>query len=171
MARHAGRGDIAGAVRQARHRRLARTFRPDNADAIFWSLAYRSNFVEDVHITPYRSSGHGPKSGRAATEGTIMIDATLKHDMPPLALPTEEFMMRAKEIWQELDLPRITPQAPWHGYEMGDWDDAWTEFAEAAVAGDWRKSGDVDLRTQARKPDPRNAGALCGIAQEKIEKK
>jgi UbiD family decarboxylase len=114
---------------------------PENADAIFWSLAYRSNFMEDVHITPYRSSGHGPKSGRAPVEGTLMIDATLKHDMPPLALPTEEFMMRAKEIWQELDLPRITPQAPWHGYEMGDWDDGWTEFAEAAVAGDWRKSG------------------------------
>ncbi len=92
-------------------------------------------------MMPYRSSGHGPKSGRAAMEGTLMIDATLKHDMPPLALPTEEFMMRAKEIWQELDLPRITPQAPWHGYDMGDWDDAWTEFADAAVAGDWRKSG------------------------------
>ena len=114
---------------------------PENADAIFWSLAYRSNFMEDVHVTPYRSSGHGPKSGRAAEEGTLMIDATLKHDMPPLALPTEKFMMRAKDIWQELGLPRITPQAPWHGYEMGDWDDAWTEFAEAAVAGDWRKSG------------------------------
>jgi UbiD family decarboxylase len=114
---------------------------PDNADAIFWSLAYRSNFMEDVHIMPYRSSGHGPKSGRASMEGTLMIDATLKHDMPPLALPTEEFMMRAKQIWQELDLPRITPQAPWHGYEMGDWDEAWTEFADAAVAGEWRRSG------------------------------
>ena len=34
---------------------------PDNADAIFWSLAYRSNFMEDAHIIPYRSSGHGPK--------------------------------------------------------------------------------------------------------------
>ena len=61
---------------------------PDNADAIFWSLAYRANFMEDVHLTPYRSSGHGPKSGRAEMEGTLMIDATLKHDMPPLALPT-----------------------------------------------------------------------------------
>jgi UbiD family decarboxylase len=114
---------------------------PDNADAIFWSLAYRSNFTEDVLITPYRSSGHGPKSGRAATEGTLMIDATLKHDMPPLALPAEEFMVRAKQIWQELDLPRITPQAPWHGYQLGDWAEEWTEFANAAVAGNWRQSG------------------------------
>jgi 4-hydroxy-3-polyprenylbenzoate decarboxylase len=114
---------------------------PDNADAIFWSLAYRSNFLEDVLVTPYRSSGHGPKSGRAATEGTMLIDATLKHDMPPLALPTEEYMTRAKAIWEELDLPRIVPQAPWHGYDLGDWAEEWTGFAKAAVAGDWRKSG------------------------------
>lgn len=113
----------------------------DNADAIFWSLAYRSNFMEDVHITPYRSSGHGPKSGRAAVEGTMMIDATLKHEMPPLALPTEEYMTRARKIWEELSLPHIAPQAPWHGYDLGDWDEDWTEFAKIAVAGDWRRSG------------------------------
>jgi 4-hydroxy-3-polyprenylbenzoate decarboxylase len=115
---------------------------PENADAIFWSLAYRSNFLEDVLITPYRSSGHGPKSGRAATEGTLLIDATLKHDMPPLALPAEEYMARAKDIWQELGLPRIVPQAPWHGYQLGDWSEEWTGFANAAVAGDWRQNGE-----------------------------
>jgi UbiD family decarboxylase len=115
---------------------------PENADAVFWSLAYRSNFMEDMLMVPYRSSGHGPKSGRDAMEGTLMIDATLKSDMPPLALPAEEYMTKAKEIWQELGLPRIVPQAPWHGYELGDWDQAYTVFAEAAVAGDWRRSGE-----------------------------
>ena len=114
---------------------------PDNADAIFWSLAYRSNFMEDVHVIPYRSSGHGPKSGRGAVEATLMIDATLKHHMPPLALPTEEFMTRAKKIWEELDLPRIAPQGAVARYELGDWDEEWTEFANAAVAGRWRESG------------------------------
>ena len=114
---------------------------PDNADAIFWSLAYRSDFMQDVLITPHRSSGHGPKSGRAATEGTMLIDATLKTDMPPLALPAEEFMLRAKGIWQELDLPRIAPQAPWHGYQLGDWADEYDGYAKAAVAGDWRTNG------------------------------
>ena len=34
-----------------------------NADAVFWSMAYRANMVDDVHVTPYRSGGHGPKSG------------------------------------------------------------------------------------------------------------
>ena len=115
---------------------------PENADAIFWSLAYRSDFMEDLLVTPYRSSGHGPKSGRGAMEGTLLIDATLKHDMPPLALPAEEYMIRAKDIWQELDLPRIVPKSPWHGYQLGDWAQEWTDFAEAAVAGDWRQSGE-----------------------------
>jgi UbiD family decarboxylase len=114
---------------------------PDNADAIFWSLAYRSDFVQDVLITPHRSSGHGPKSGRAANEGTMLIDATLKTDLPPLALPAEEFMLRAKDIWQELDLPRIAPQTPWHGYQLGDWADEYAGYAKAAVAGDWRANG------------------------------
>jgi hypothetical protein len=76
-----------------------------------------------------------------------MIDATLKADMPPLALPREEFMSRAKDIWEELDLPRLTPQPPWHGYEMGDWSDLWSEYADRAVAGDWEANGEA---TKAR---------------------
>jgi 4-hydroxy-3-polyprenylbenzoate decarboxylase len=121
---------------------------PENADAIFWSLAYRSNFMEDLLVVPYRSSGHGPKSGRAPEEGTLMIDATLKHDMPPLALPAEKFMQRAKDLWEQLGLPHIVPQAPWHGYELGDWAPEWSQFADAAVAGDWRKTG---VSTYARR--------------------
>lgn len=120
---------------------------PNNADAIFWSIAYRSNLTTDVHITPYRSGGHGPKSGRAGADSTLMIDATLKSDMPPLALPKAEFMGRAKDIWEELGLPRLTPQPPWHGYELGDWSDQWTEYADRAVAGDWEANG---LATEKR---------------------
>ncbi len=36
---------------------------PTNTDAVFWSLAYRANLGEDLHVAPYRSGGHGPKSG------------------------------------------------------------------------------------------------------------
>lgn len=121
---------------------------PENADGIFWSLAYRSNPETDVLITPYRSPGHGPKSGRADMDATMLIDATLKADMPPLALPAEPFMTRAKEIWEELDLPTLSPQAPWHGYSLGDWNDLWDGFAQAAISGDWEASG---VNTHARR--------------------
>jgi 4-hydroxy-3-polyprenylbenzoate decarboxylase len=118
---------------------------PENADAIFWSLAYRSDFTHDLHVTPYRTSGHGPKSGRAPLESTLLIDATLKHDMPPLALPAEKFMTAARKIWEELQLPHLTPRPPWHGYHLGDWSPRWDEYAEAAVTGDWRETGERTL--------------------------
>ena len=114
---------------------------PNNADAIFWSLAYRANLSTDLAVTPYRSRGHGPKSGKAESDSTLLIDATLKHNMPPLALPAEPFMRKAKEIWEELDLPRLTPQPPWYGYELGDWDKLWSLFAERATSGDWEENG------------------------------
>ena len=121
---------------------------PNNADAIFWSIAYRSNISSDVHITPYRSGGHGPKSGRSGTDATLMIDATLKANMPPLALPREEFMVRAKGIWEELQLPRLTPQSPWHGYELGNWSEQWNDYAKRAVAGDWETNGSMTENNQ-----------------------
>jgi len=84
---------------------------PSNTDAIWWSIAYRTNPVEDVHVAPHRSSGHGPKSGRRNNDSSLLIDATLKAPFPPLALPTREFMDRARKIWDELGLPAIHFQA------------------------------------------------------------
>src|SRR3954471_1307166 len=101
---------------------------PRNTDAILWSLAYRSNPAEDVHIAPNRSSGHGPKSGRLLSDATMLVDATLKQTFPPLALPAREFMERARKIWDELGLPALSPRPPWHGYSLGDWDEAWDRF-------------------------------------------
>jgi UbiD family decarboxylase len=118
---------------------------PANTDAIFWSLAYRSNPGEDVQILPHRSAGHGPKSG-AREDSTILIDATLKHDMPPLALPQREFMERAQVIWNELGLPPITPQSPWHGYSLGDWDERYDVYARRAVEGRWAESGEETIK-------------------------
>ena len=92
---------------------------PSNTDAVLWSLAYRSNPQDDVHIEPYRSIGHAPKSGPQTVDSTMLIDATLKYPMPPLALPKREFMERALDIWKQLDLPALRVQQPWHGYSLG----------------------------------------------------
>ena len=119
---------------------------PTNTDAVLWSLAYRSNPGEDVHIEPYRSRGHAPKSGSQATDSTMLIDATLKHSMPPLALPAREYMERAQAIWKELGLPPLSVRPPWHGYSLGDWRDAWELFARNAVAGEWAKNGDNTVK-------------------------
>jgi UbiD family decarboxylase len=114
---------------------------PENADAVLWSLAYRANPIDDVFIAAHRAAGHGPKSGQRGEESTLLIDATLKEAAPPLALPKREYMERARKMWEELGLPALTPQPPWHGYSLGDWDAAWDIYANRAVAGRWEETG------------------------------
>jgi UbiD family decarboxylase len=114
---------------------------PANTDAVLWSIAYRSNPVEDVHLAPHRSGGHGPKSGRRSNDSSLLIDATLKQAFPPLALPAREYMEHARAIWDELGLPALSPQSPWYGYSLGEWAEDWDTFARRAVRGEWEQSG------------------------------
>lgn len=115
---------------------------PEHTDAVMWSLAYRCNPIEDVHIEPYRSGGHSPKSGPGHADSTMLIDATLKYPMAPLALPERQYMERAQALWRELGLPALSPREPWHGYSLGDWNDIWQAFARNATAGLWAKNGE-----------------------------
>ena len=114
---------------------------PRNADAVLWSLAYRANMGDDLHVVPHRAAGHGPKTGRRGGEATLLIDATLKSKMPPLALPARAHMEHARALWEELGLPALKPQPPWHGYSLGEWDAVWDTYASRAVAGKWEDSG------------------------------
>lgn len=123
---------------------------PGSADAVLWSLAYRANPIEDVHLAPYRHGVQGAHYGPETGESTMLIDATLKHPMPPLALPTRPFMERARTIWEELGLPALDPQPPWHGYGLGEWSEAWERFAQRAAAGEWALTGAETLARQRR---------------------
>jgi len=114
---------------------------PDNLDAVFWAMSYRANLAEDCELMRHRPLGHGPKSG-ADEDATLLIDATLKADMAPVALPKREYMEHAKELWEQLGLPPLKPEAPWHGYELGDWSAEWDTLAERAAAGDWISNGE-----------------------------
>jgi 4-hydroxy-3-polyprenylbenzoate decarboxylase len=110
---------------------------PENADSVFWAMAYRCNPVEDTHIVPYREPGHGPRMGDESLDSAMLIDATMKYPFPPLALPKKEFMENAKELWERLGLPPLTPQMPWFGYSLGEWNDDWDANAMQATRGDW----------------------------------
>src|SRR5262249_45943419 len=99
---------------------------PDNSDAIFWALSFRMNPPRDLQVLGYRSQGHGPerehKEGEAVEDdATLLLDATMKEELPPLALPKQEYMERARAIWEELGLPKLRPQSPWFGTARGDW--------------------------------------------------
>jgi len=59
-------------------------------------------------------------------------------------------MENARVIWDELGLPPLTVNAPWHGYTLGDWSERWDVFAKRAVTGDWEQAGWKRWRANAR---------------------
>ena len=116
---------------------------PDNADALLWAMSYRANPALDLQILPHRDQGHGPRSSRNNGEdASVLIDATLKEDFPPISLPKREYMERAREIWQELGLPPLKPEAPWFGYSLGDWPEELEQAAQLAVKGEYFQTGE-----------------------------
>ena len=122
---------------------------PDNADALLWAMAYRMNPTADVRTLDHRGQGHGPKRENDGEEdSTLLMDATMKGDMPPLALPTKDYMERSKAIWEELGLPKLRPQAPWFGYSLGDWLPQWDEAAARAATGRYLENGKISLKQQ-----------------------
>ena len=111
---------------------------PENADAVFWAMSYRCNPVEDTKVIPYRLHGHGPRTElNPAPDSALLIDATMKGSMPPVALPKREFMEGAKALWERIGLPALRPESPWHGYSLGDWTEEWDANAMQATRGDW----------------------------------
>jgi 4-hydroxy-3-polyprenylbenzoate decarboxylase len=133
---------------------------PDNADALLWAMSYRANPALDLQILRHRDQGHGPRSKRNGGEdASVLIDATMKEDFPPISLPKREYMERAKAIWEELGLPKLKPESPWFGYSLGEWSDELERAAELAVKGDYFETGkllvkrrrkDVRMNTEVR---------------------
>ena len=116
----------------------------DNADALLWAMSYRTNPVEDIKTLDHRGQGHGPKREHGGEEdSTLLINATMKSPMPPLALPGKEHMSRAKEIWDEMGLPKLNVQMPWHGYSLGAWHKIWDEAGHRAATGDYLENGRI----------------------------
>jgi 4-hydroxy-3-polyprenylbenzoate decarboxylase len=116
---------------------------PDNADALLWAMSYRANPDLDLQILRHRDQGHGPRSQRNNGEdASVLIDATLKEDFPPISLPKREYMERARQIWEELGLPALKPEAPWYGYSLGDWPEELEQAAQLAVKGEYFQTGE-----------------------------
>ena len=134
-----------------------------NADALLWAMAYRCNPVLDMEVLPHRDQGHGPRSKRNNGEdASVLYDATLKEDFPPISLPKRQFMERAREIWDELGLPALEPETPWYGYSLGNWGDDFDAAAEMAVNSEYweygrriaqRRRKDVAMNTEVRDVD------------------
>lgn len=117
---------------------------PGHGDAVFWALSYRANPALDVHIVKHKLP-YGPRDDRigAETDAIMLVDATLKKDLPPIALPKKEFMENARRLWNDLGLPQLSPEKPWHGYSLGHWSETWDQAAARAVEGRYLENGEI----------------------------
>ena len=122
---------------------------PENMDSVMWAVSYRMKPHQDVEILRGMLKGHAPpfqltetvaKEGKA-DDSALLINAILKEPFPPVSLPKREYMERAKEIWEELGFPKLTPQSPWYGYSLGDWNEELEEEADLAVRNRYYETG------------------------------
>jgi UbiD family decarboxylase len=129
---------------------------PDNADALWWAMAYRCNPALDMEMVKHRDQGHGPRSQRNGGEdASVLFDATLKEPFPPISLPKREYMERARVIWEELGLPALKPQAPWFGVSLGEWSPEFDVMAERATRSEYWTTGEI-IAQQRRNDVPMN---------------
>jgi UbiD family decarboxylase len=152
--RHQGVGKVVVAVNE--------DVDPENADALWWAICYRAKPHLDMEILRYAEKGHAPpfyftKEGHdvvsyseGANDSALLINAILKEPFPPVSLPKREYMEKALEIWKELGLPEVTPQSPWFGYSLGQWDAELDEEAALAVRGDHYKTGEKLTRRRQK---------------------
>ena len=93
---------------------------------------------------------------RPCRERRLLIDATLKQSMPPLALPARPYMRMRRRIQGALHCLAACVQAPWYGYSPGDWSPDWHGFRRQRR----RATGGRTARTfcaQARRAHSRDA--------------
>jgi 4-hydroxy-3-polyprenylbenzoate decarboxylase len=125
---------------------------PHDPQSLFWAIANRSQPHRDMKIVPNRPLPWNPIRYVAdgerydTTDSTLLVDATLKADFPPVALPAREYMEHAREHWQELGLPDLDPRPPWYGYTLGLWPEEAAAQAKNAAAGDHASNGEFAQR-------------------------
>ena len=134
---------------------------PDNSDAILWAIAFRMNPVDGpagAAATAARATGRSASTRRSDEDATLLMDATMKEDLPPLALPKQEYMERARKVWEELGLPKLRPQSPWFGSAAGgDWLPQWDEAAKRAAQGRYLENGRISEKQTAQRSEAGDA--------------
>ncbi|TMA05762.1 MAG: UbiD family decarboxylase [Deltaproteobacteria bacterium] len=130
---------------------------PRNLDSLFWALAFRMQPHRDTLIIRNRTPQMDPSAQPPGKQmensmdemygcSAMLIDATRKWDYPPVSLPKKEFMERARKLWERLELPKLRPQDPWYGYNLGAWSEEDEEEAELALKGEHYQTGEKAVK-------------------------
>src|ERR1700722_11452531 len=133
-----------------------------DAENVLWAIAYRAQPYRDTEVVeappftldpaavpPGKSRGLVTRDAPPRSTA-LLIDATMPWPYPPLSLPKREFMERAIEMWQGLQLPALNLKEPWWGYSLGHWTPEEEQEAELAVQGRHYETG--EKQKQGRRP-------------------
>jgi 4-hydroxy-3-polyprenylbenzoate decarboxylase len=130
---------------------------PENSNAVFWAMSYRCQPQYDLKLIDHKEAAHGPRNPRDDGElSAVLINATLKSPFPPVALPKQEFMEHARGLWERFGLPKLTPESPWYGYDLGAWTEELERQAQMGARGEHfvlgrefagMRRSDVDMNT------------------------
>src|SRR6267142_2284365 len=133
-----------------------------DAENVLWAIAYRAQPYKDTEVVeappftldpaavpPGASRGLVTRD-KPPRSTALLIDATMPWAYPPLSLPKREFMERAIEIWQGLQLPALNLKAPWWGYSLGHWTEEEAHEADLAVEGRHYETGAKQKLTRRR---------------------
>lgn len=135
---------------------------PRDADSVIWAMSFRMQPHRDTRIVLGKIASLDPSSAPPGTPlaemnypkpsgaSTILINATNKWEVTPVALPRKEYMEEAKKIWESLSLPTLKPRKPWFGYELGYWPKEYAESAEMNLKGKIYELGEGTWK--AKKP-------------------
>ncbi|MBI4290006.1 MAG: UbiD family decarboxylase, partial [Betaproteobacteria bacterium] len=107
---------------------------PNNFESIVWALSTRFQphrdmrvitrpclGLTDVSLAPMEvmEKAREEYEPELPTQSYMLMDATVKWPLPPVSLPTKEFMDRAAQIWKEEGLPELHLKEPYHGRNLG----------------------------------------------------
>jgi 4-hydroxy-3-polyprenylbenzoate decarboxylase len=142
---------------------------PDDPLAVNWAIVNRCQPHRDVRIVQPRPLPHGPLNFLAdgrnydTMDSALLIDATMKGKFPPISLPGQEYMERALDIWQEINLPPLQLKNPWYGYSLGLWSAESDEEAKLAVQGRYYETGE---KLSTRRVPIREGSSLAEIRRK-----
>ena len=123
---------------------------PNSLESVIWAMSFSTQPHRDAEIIRGKvprldpSVPESPEMDYPDGQGAsaMLINACREHPYLPVSLPREDFMVKAKDRWQELGLPELSLATPWHGYPLSAWSEENAEEAQAAVTGRYFETGE-----------------------------
>ena len=138
---------------------------PDHYPSLVWAISTRFQphrdskimtrpclGLTDVSLAPMQEMEKAredtSENPELFTQSYLLMDATIKWPLPPVSLPTKEYMDKAVEIWKELGLPELDLPQTFHGRNLGYWHDEDVQKAKWAMEGNYKKTGELQAGQQ-----------------------